>query len=187
MDRFSAYLLVRRHLKRPASRNQALAVEAIMEDLAVHLGQPSEQWGIVGLLSQLDLEYALHNPKARGRVAEEQAQLEGLDPELAQCLGRWADPNAEKRTPLDHALVLAVWLADAALAYRVRHESAVDQEQPFSEELCSPLSQDLELQRQAGDPQGDLLDESLQQLAISTERVTRVALAGLGRVAQDLR
>ena len=32
IDRFSAYLLIRRFLKRPDSRNQALAVEAIMEE-----------------------------------------------------------------------------------------------------------------------------------------------------------
>lgn len=187
MDRFSVYLLVRRHLKRPDSRNQALAVEAIMEELATHLGQSSEQWGIVGLFSQLDLEYAEHNPKARGRVAEEQALAEGLDPELAESLRRWSDPTAQVRTTLDHCLALASWLANAALAYRRRHGQGKDQDQPFSDELTSPLCHDLELQCQAGDPQGDLLDEALQRLEISTDNVTRLALAGLERVAQDLR
>jgi hypothetical protein len=187
MDRFFAYLLVRRHLKRPASRNQALAVEAIMEELAAHLGHPPEQWGIVGLFSQLDLEYAEHNPKARGRVAEEQARLEGLEPELAKSLGRWSNLDADARAPLEHALVLAAWLAEAALAYRRRHRTEGDPEQPFSEEISAPLSQDLELQSQAGDHRGDLLDESLQQLAVSADSVTRVALNGLRRVAQDLR
>ena len=107
MDRFSAYLLVRRHLKRRSSRNQALAVEAVMEALAVHAEQPQTEWGVLGLLSQLDLEYAEQNPAARGRAASQQARLEGAPEAHARHLERWcrdavlaADPGQPEDPPL---------------------------------------------------------------------------------------
>jgi hypothetical protein len=94
VDRFSAYLLIRRYLRRPASRNHALVVEAIMQELAARAGEPGEQWGVLGLLSQLDLEYAERNPRARGVTARQQAELEGLAPEQAACLERWCTVHA---------------------------------------------------------------------------------------------
>lgn len=184
MDRFSAYLLIRRHLKRPASRNQALAVEAVMEELATRLGQSPERWGVMGMLSQLDLEYAEHNPRARGHVAAEQARLEGLDPGLAECLTRWIEPGAPDRTPLEQALALATWIAAAALEFRERHGGPGA---GFAAELEAALAHDLRLRRQAGDPRGDLLDEAQQQLGLAEEELARLALAGLRRVEQDLR
>ena len=138
MDRFSAFLLVRRGLKQRESRNLALATEAIMESLAARVGEPPEQWGVVGLLSQLDVEYSEHNPKARGRTARQQAELEGLDPELAQSLERWCQPDLpEDRPQIEHALVLATALAEAALQRGLSSALELD------EALAASLGRDL--------------------------------------------
>ncbi len=116
MDRFTAFLLIRRFLKHDPSRNHALAVEAIMEELAGHAGSEPASWGVLGLLSQLDLEYAAHNPRARGQRAREQAELEGLAPELAASLARWCSlPPLAEPAQVEDALFLASHLAEAAL------------------------------------------------------------------------
>jgi len=181
MDRFSAYLLVRRHLKRPESRNQALAVEAIMEDLGRRRGEPETQWGVLGLLSQLDLEYAEQNPERRGRTAREQSELEGLPAAQSGHLERWcrylqpeADPTTEL-APVEHALLAATELAGMVLSRRA------------SDDALLGLAQELELSRGRGDRRGDDLDRALEALGLAAEDAARLALDALRRVEQDLR
>jgi predicted hydrolase (HD superfamily) len=182
MDRFSAFLLVRRGLKQRESRNLALATEAIMESLAARVGEPPEQWGVVGLLSQLDVEYSEHNPRARGRTARQQAELEGLAPELAQSLERWRQPGpTEDRTMLEHALVLAAALAEAAL------ERGPGPALELDEALAASLGRDLELRRQSGAPDDELKDAALEQLGLSSGEAGHLAVQGLLRAAEDLR
>lgn len=178
MDRFSAYLLIRRGLKRRSSRTQALATEAIMEELAAHAGQPPEHWGVMGLLCQLDHEYAEHNPRVRGKAARQQAELEGLDPAQAQSLERWCQPApADDRSQLEHALVLADALAAAAL----------ERGEGYAPELAAILGHDLDLRRQRGDAAGELMDGALHALGLEAREAARLALAGLRRIEGDLR
>jgi hypothetical protein len=185
MDRFSAYLLVRRFLRTDSARNRALAVEAMMEDLAARLGEPDASvWGLLGLLSQMDLEYAEHNPKARGKTARQQAELEGLSQEAARSLERWchlASSTEEEPRPL---LEDALFLADAvgALAW-----SSPGDDRSFSEEWAESLGQALDLRRQSGDPAGDRLDAALTRLHLEAMEAARLARSSLGRVEQDLR
>jgi len=176
MDRFTAYLLVRRFLKRPESRNRALATEAIMEELATTLGPAAspapESWGVLGLLSQLDLEYAEHNLDVRGATAREQAVLEGMDPALADVLASGYEP-AEGAVAIQQALLLADELAGAAL------ERGPGQ--------VAGLGRELELRRGNGDPRGDRLDQALTALQLSGEQAAALAARALERVAGDLR
>jgi hypothetical protein len=198
MDRFSAYLLIRRFLRRSSSRNRALAVEAIMEALARRAGQPPEAWGVLGLLSQLDLEYAERNPDARGATAREQAELEGLAGEQAASLARWCS-SSDADAPVELALLVADALAVSALDLPsgddVEEDEPADDEPRqgvprawlFPDDLASRLTQELELARQAGDPRGDRLNRALDRLGIEGRDAGQLALAALRRVAQDLR
>jgi predicted hydrolase (HD superfamily) len=185
LDRFSVFLLIRRHLQRRSSRNQALATEAIMEDLAAHLGEQAEHWGVMGLLSQLDLEYAQHNPEIRGASAAQQAEMEGLKPDEASHLRRWClldhgqQSEALAFAAVEQALFLASFLAEQAL---VHNERGFD-----DEAVTHSLGHDLELARQNGDPRGDRLDQALSQLGIDTMQASRITFDALQRVAQDLR
>jgi hypothetical protein len=190
IDRFSAYLLIRRFLKRPDSRNQALAVEAIMEELAGRRGQSRSDWGIVGMLSQLDLEYTEQNPHARGRTARQQAETEGLTPEEAAPLERWCaswiNPQEEgllsrdeEPAPLEDALVLATMAAEGALGR--------DDYRAVDESTAAALSHDLQLRSQQGDRLGDRIDEALQRMSIDAAEIGELTVVALQRVAEDIR
>lgn len=175
MDRVSAYLLLRRFLKRPASRNLALAVESIMEELASAVGQGEpETWSVMGLLSQLDLEYAEHNPEGRGVAAREQAELEGLDPMLARSLERWPEPGGAAgaggslRPLVEDALAVAVALAGAAL-----------------EGAGSSLPPDVE--RRMRRAEGERFMEGLERLGLGRDGAARLGARVLSRLEQDLR
>lgn len=188
MDRFSAYLLVRRHIKRPENRNQALVAEAIMEELAARLGQSQADWGVMGLLSQLDLEYTAQNPAARGRTARQQAELEGLAPEETAPLESWcrhlAPPSFEgleqlappEPTLLEAGLLVASTMAEGMLARTPERRAAAES-----------LAHDLQLMSQQGDALGDALERALSRLALEPQVVAELSVAALGRIEQDLR
>lgn len=59
----------------------ALASEAVMRELASHLGADAELWGLTGLLHDLDYPQTSQTPEQHGLVAAD--QLSGLLPEEA--------------------------------------------------------------------------------------------------------
>lgn len=180
MDRFSAYLVVRRHLRWPRSRNRALLAEAVMEQLAAHLGQPAQPWGVVGLLSQIDLEYARANPDARGGAAAQQARLEGLDEAATGALARWVELDAyEDASALERALVVA----DAAAAAALGEPDAARPDMPPGARLV----RELELARGSGDAAARRLDAALSGLQINGDELANLVQRALRLVEQDLR
>jgi hypothetical protein len=188
MDRFSAYLLVRRHIKRPENRNQALVAEAIMEELAARLGQPQGVWGVMGLLSQLDLEYTAQNPAARGRTARQQAELEGLAPEKSAPLEGWcrhlAPPSfegLEELAPPEPTLLEAGLLVSTSVAENILGRT------PERRAAVESLAHDLRLTSEQGDALGDALDRALSRLALDPQTVAELSVAALQRIEQDLR
>ena len=184
MDRFSAYLLVRRHLKHTESRNQALAVEAIMEGIAEHQGQTAQRWGVLGLLSQLDLEYAEQNPEARGCTARQQAELEGMPPQEATHLERWCQHLRRHAGDAVDELAAVEW---ALVAATVLAEETLPRPDWDTEATIRALSHDLELMRQRGDARGNQLDNALDRLSLTEDAAAQLCVAALRRIAQDLR
>jgi hypothetical protein len=196
MDRFSATLLVRRTLRRRDSRRHAILVEAIMEELAPRASESPECWAVMGLLSQLDLEYSETNPLARGHTSRQQAVLEGVPPELARSLEQWcrvAAPMSEKgpetRPLVEDALFLADFLAHGLLARPEAHSSARQSQAAPAQErgLIEGLGRELALRRQSGDGRGDRLDAALERLGMDGLRAARATVVAMKRVAQDLR
>ena len=56
IDRAAAITLIQQHLKQPNMIKHSLASEAVMRALARHLNEDEEQWGLTGLLHDLDAE-----------------------------------------------------------------------------------------------------------------------------------
>ena len=56
MDRDAAWKLVRQHVKNKNLRKHMLATEAVARRLARHFNADEEQWGLVGLLHDIDYD-----------------------------------------------------------------------------------------------------------------------------------
>jgi len=71
MTREEAYNLVRPRFKNKNLFKHVLAVEAVMRELALHFEQDVEEWGLTGLLHDLDYEETVNTPERHTLVTEE--------------------------------------------------------------------------------------------------------------------
>ena len=63
MDRATAYKLVCEKITQDNLIKHIISVEAVMRSLAVHFGEDSERWGLVGLLHDLDYMETVSTPE----------------------------------------------------------------------------------------------------------------------------
>lgn len=71
MTRDEAFDLVRKNVSRKNVIYHMLAVEAIMRGLAGHFGENEGEWGLTGLLHDIDYEKTEADPEKHGLLAEE--------------------------------------------------------------------------------------------------------------------
>jgi putative nucleotidyltransferase with HDIG domain len=106
INREEALALVRTHLKNDNLIHHSLAAEAVLRAMAGRLGADPEQWGLAGLLHDLDAEI---KPDLTSHTAETVAILEGkgVDGEIIEAirlhnLAAW--PGQQRSTPFHYAL-----------------------------------------------------------------------------------
>ncbi|MBS7251309.1 MAG: HDIG domain-containing protein [Candidatus Freyarchaeota archaeon] len=78
LTRNEALKMLNEHLKDDKLVKHVLAVEAIMRNLAKHLGEDEELWGIVGLIHDLDYQETMNSPGIHATKTVE--YLQGLVP-----------------------------------------------------------------------------------------------------------
>lgn len=67
MTRDQAFQILTQYVKNPRMIAHSVASELIMRKLAKHLGENVEEWGLAGLLHDLDVEFTEGNPKTHGQ------------------------------------------------------------------------------------------------------------------------
>lgn len=109
ITRSRALELVEQYLPQEAMRKHSLATEAIMRALAHRLGRSEEQWGIAGLLHDLDYNETRDTMSRHGLLTEQILSGLNLSPEI---IGAIKAHNADnlgfaRSTQFEHALVCA--------------------------------------------------------------------------------
>src|SRR3954454_10105060 len=89
----------------PSLRKHVLAVEAAMRAYAPRFGGDVEQWGMVGLLHDLDYERYPDLETGHPRKALEELERQGFSPEFVRALASHADfLGVSRETDLEKAL-----------------------------------------------------------------------------------
>jgi len=131
ISRERAVELLGEHISAGNLRKHCLATEAIMRKLAEHFGEDPDDWGIVGLLHDLDFEQTKDAPDRHGRVTAEVLRSEGIDETFLSAI---QEHNAEalgieRHTRLGIALAAAETITGlivaTALVYPDRKLSSV--------------------------------------------------------------
>ena len=107
MNRFDAFLLLRRRVRDRELVKRCLAVEALLEDLAMRLEGRSEEWGLAGLLHEVDCEFTESNPGSKGTVAADIVRSDGGPAQVVRALMDFRRPGPHE-DPLTRALSAAV-------------------------------------------------------------------------------
>jgi len=109
MTRDEALELIKSKIKNQNLIKHMLASEAIMKEFAKKLGQTETEWGIVGLIHDLDFEETKDTPEKHSLITADilkgkgfsEEQLSAIKAHNAESLG------LERKTKLDFALTCA--------------------------------------------------------------------------------
>lgn len=105
INREKAFELLHKHLSNENLRRHCLASSVVMKAVAQKLGQPAEDWEVIGLLHDMDLDTTRDDMKKHARVAVDILRGEGLPEEyLHAILAHNEASGAIRSSVLDHAL-----------------------------------------------------------------------------------
>lgn len=86
-----------------------LATEAIMRALAVRLGEDEEEWGLTGLLHDIDVELTQDDPSTHSKLGADLARELGASEEMARAI---LTHNEAHGIPRENLLDKALYCAD---------------------------------------------------------------------------
>ncbi|NLY53028.1 MAG: HDIG domain-containing protein [Firmicutes bacterium] len=122
MQREQALALVQKHVKNKNLIKHMLAVEAIMRALAARLGEDVEQWGLAGLLHDIDYDKTANEPDRHSLLGAAMLEAEGVEPEIVYAVKVHNEVHGLPRVSLlDHALYAADPLSGLIVAAALIH------------------------------------------------------------------
>lgn len=108
MDRETALKAIRQNVKNENLVKHMLATEAIMRALARKLNQNEDEWGIAGLLHDIDVELVSNNMEQHSRLAAQLVKNMGMSDEIAHAILTHNEAHGEPlQTMMDKALFCA--------------------------------------------------------------------------------
>jgi len=103
MERTAALELVHQHLHNPNLVKHCMAVEACMRELAGFLSEDEEEWGLAGLLHDLDYEETSEQSAEHGLVTAGMLKDTDLSDEVIHAI-KAHNKHAELKSRMDIAL-----------------------------------------------------------------------------------
>jgi putative nucleotidyltransferase with HDIG domain len=86
MERKYALLSVESNIENPNTIKHMLATEAVMKALAVRLGEDEDEWGIVGLIHDVDVELTEDDPASHSTLGADMARDMGANENVAKAI-----------------------------------------------------------------------------------------------------
>ncbi len=113
-----ALALMEQHIPQDNLRCHCLATEAIMRQLALNLGADADEWGIAGLLHDLDYVETKDNMQRHGLVTETVLKEKGVSSAITSVIKSHNAGNLglQRATQFEHALVAAECITGLVVA-----------------------------------------------------------------------
>lgn len=122
MQREEAKTLLEKTIPSKNLQKHMLAAEACMKELAVHFGEDADQWGLAGLLHDLDYDQTANDFDKHGKVTAQMLEGKGIPDEVIYCIK--AHPgHVEAKSRMDFALYAADSLTGLIVAAALMHPS----------------------------------------------------------------
>jgi putative nucleotidyltransferase with HDIG domain len=120
LDRDEALELVRARVKNDRLVKHMLAVEAVMRELAVKLGEDPARWALAGLVHDLDYDETVDQPERHGRLGAEYLRQKGVGEDIACAVESHAGHRA-RESSMDKALYAVDPLTGLIVAAALMH------------------------------------------------------------------
>lgn len=106
MKREQALALLQSYIKNERMLNHCYASEAVMRAMARRLGRDEDQWGLAGLLHDLDVEKVNADPKVHGLETARILEELDVDADIIQAIRMHNEEAAkmQRSTVFEHAL-----------------------------------------------------------------------------------
>lgn len=106
MNRNEAECLLKKYVRNDKMLYHCYSSEAVMRALARKLGRDEEDWGLAGLLHDIDSEITNADPLKHALVAEELLLDEGIDEDIVDAIKMHNEEatGLERNTEFQHAL-----------------------------------------------------------------------------------
>ena len=99
--------LLHQHVKNEKMIQHCLASEAVLRKLAQHLGRDVENWGLAGLLHDLDVEVTNADPYTHGRQTEVLLKDYEVDPDVLDAIRMHNEVSSGKERSTEFQFALA--------------------------------------------------------------------------------
>jgi putative nucleotidyltransferase with HDIG domain len=86
MERKDVLLAIESNIENTSTVKHMLATEAIMGALAQCFGEDADEWGLTGLLHDIDVELTEDDPKSHGMLGADMARDLGADDKVAKAI-----------------------------------------------------------------------------------------------------
>ncbi len=105
ITRNNALRFLKENIQSESMRRHCYASEAVMRSLALRLGENDEEWGMSGLLHDIDVEITKANPATHGLHAREMLREKVSEPVIdAIAMHNEMATGKERTTKFQHAL-----------------------------------------------------------------------------------
>ncbi len=133
MEREEAMQLLKQHLTTENLLKHTYAVEAVMRELADHLDEDPDRWGLAGLLHDIDYDETSDDPSMHSIEGARMLEEAGLDEELVDAVRAHNDHHG---LPRESTMAKGLYAVDpltglivaAALVHPDRELESVDVE-----------------------------------------------------------
>ncbi|MBS4014926.1 MAG: HDIG domain-containing protein [Candidatus Latescibacteria bacterium] len=179
MTRQEAFDLVTSMVSNKNLIKHMLACEACMKRLAKHFGENEEEWGLVGLLHDLDYDSTCNSPEKHTLIAEDILREKGISEEHIKAIKGHCD-QAERDTRLAKALYCIDPITGLIVAATLMHP----------EKKLSKIDKEFVLRRykEKGFAKGANREQIAKcaDIELSLEDFTQMCIEAMTSIAQDL-
>jgi len=190
IDRVHALKLLDKYVSTPWLRLHMIESEAIMKSLAKYFGENEQEWGLAGLLHDLDFDYVQKDPLRHGVEIDNIFKIENIQigediPEnvyhaiKAHCEG---NPNIlqERESKLDYALssaeTISGFLVACALVQPDKRIKSVNVDSVMKKFKKKDFAKGVDRQ----------LIYDIEKIGMSLDEFVKVSLDALYRISDDI-
>jgi putative nucleotidyltransferase with HDIG domain len=181
MTRDEAIVAVEANVENDNLIKHMLASEAIMRALARQLDEDEDEWGLTGLLHDVDVELSDDDPEVHSRLAADMARDLGGSAAMSQAILRH---NEAHGYPLESKLDKALWCADP-LTGLIIAAALVRPDKSLAELKLSSLRKRFKENRFAAGANRDQIT-TCQSLGLELDDFLGLGLEAMQGIAEDL-